>query len=164
MPSISNAVRSSSIEYRAKNYAARLRYLRTHTNIPVPEVYDACATTENSIGTPYIQMQTVLGRNLLDRETGLVIRPIPNRARLKLFHNIASLMAQTYRCQFTAIGGLEMSPSSGQFTIVSSQKFNGSPFNLANDYYRCIAKNIETFLSRQASADPETKVHSIFLP
>ncbi|KAH0553043.1 hypothetical protein GP486_006762 [Trichoglossum hirsutum] len=164
-PSITPTFRSTSSEYKTKNYAAWLRYLRTHTDIPVPEVYDACAISKNAIRAPYILMQAIVGRNLLDHGTRLAIYPIPDEKRLKLFHNLASLMAQAYRCQFTAIGGLEMCPNTGQFAIVSSQNFDGSPFNSAKDYYHCVANNIEAcFHNYRTSTDPEVKAHSIFLP
>ncbi|KAJ5135652.1 Aminoglycoside phosphotransferase [Penicillium bovifimosum] len=41
--------------------AATLRYLRTHSDIPVPEVYDYCASSDNDIGIPFIFMSEAPG-------------------------------------------------------------------------------------------------------
>ncbi|EAW13452.1 uncharacterized protein ACLA_054990 [Aspergillus clavatus NRRL 1] len=41
--------------------AATLRYLKSHSDIPVPEVYDYCASSNNDIGVPYILMSKAPG-------------------------------------------------------------------------------------------------------
>ncbi|KAJ5100766.1 Aminoglycoside phosphotransferase [Penicillium angulare] len=41
--------------------AATLRYLRAHSEIPVPEVYDYCASSDNEIGIPFIFMSEAPG-------------------------------------------------------------------------------------------------------
>ncbi|KAJ5584205.1 Aminoglycoside phosphotransferase [Penicillium hispanicum] len=41
--------------------AATLRYLRAHSDIPVPEVYDYCASSNNEIGIPFIFMSEAPG-------------------------------------------------------------------------------------------------------
>ncbi|KAE8149431.1 kinase-like domain-containing protein [Aspergillus avenaceus] len=44
--------------------AATLRYLKAHSDVPVPEVYDYCASSENDIGIPFIIMSEASGRPL----------------------------------------------------------------------------------------------------
>ncbi|KAJ5987968.1 hypothetical protein N7481_003178 [Penicillium waksmanii] len=44
--------------------AATLRYLKAHSDIPVPEVYDYCASSDNDIGVPFIFMSEAPGRPL----------------------------------------------------------------------------------------------------
>ncbi|GFN11013.1 hypothetical protein AtubIFM56815_008580 [Aspergillus tubingensis] len=41
--------------------AATLRYLKTHSDIPVPEVYDYCASSDNDIKVPFILMSQAPG-------------------------------------------------------------------------------------------------------
>ncbi|KAJ5414168.1 hypothetical protein N7509_000795 [Penicillium cosmopolitanum] len=44
--------------------AATLRYLKAHSDIPVPEVYEYCASSDNDIGVPFILMNEAPGRPL----------------------------------------------------------------------------------------------------
>ncbi|KAE8396791.1 kinase-like domain-containing protein [Aspergillus pseudonomiae] len=41
--------------------AATLRYLRAHSDVPVPEVYDYCTSSDNDIGIPFIFMSEASG-------------------------------------------------------------------------------------------------------
>jgi Phosphotransferase enzyme family len=163
LPQYSNYYPSN--EEATLNHIACLQYLRAHTSVPVPEVYDACATSKNPIGAPYILMQAIVGSNLLDQGIGLALNSIPDEHRLKLFHDVASIMAQVYSCRFPAIGRLGVCPSTGQFGVVSSHNSSGSPFSSAKDYYRSFARMVEIkFKDDQASSDAETKAQALFLP
>ena len=154
-----------SCEDWTPNYVACLQYLRANTSVPVPEVYDACETSNNPIGAPYILMQAIVGNNLLDQGTSCALHSISDEYRLKLFHQTASIMAQVHSCRFATIGRLEMCRSTGEFNVVSSHNFSGSPFSSAKDYYHCLARKVEVQLKDgQVSSNAATKAQSLFLP
>ncbi|KAL5361091.1 hypothetical protein BJX96DRAFT_165647 [Aspergillus floccosus] len=44
--------------------AATLRYIKSRTDLPVPEVYDYCDTADNEVGIPYILMSEAPGKPL----------------------------------------------------------------------------------------------------
>src|SRR5204863_8642556 len=71
-----SSYRFPSGEERILTHVSCLQYLSAHTGVPVPKVYDSCTTSDNPIGAPYILMQAVAGKNLLDQGTGLALHSV----------------------------------------------------------------------------------------
>ncbi|KAL7901516.1 kinase-like domain-containing protein [Trichoderma sp. SZMC 28014] len=98
--------------------ASTLMYLKTHTSIPVPEVYSYSGTSDNSIGVPYILQSKATGRSLgsydwsqcsnrfTTSQNPLTLLPISDKSREKVMEQLGSIMAELSRHRFAEIGSL----------------------------------------------------------
>ncbi|KAJ5540184.1 hypothetical protein N7513_008516 [Penicillium frequentans] len=101
---------SMPVEMRAKIIAsevATLRCVRTYSNIPVPEVYYHCVSSNNTIGVPFILMSEASGRPLskfwraTSSRDGLDIR-----TKSKILHQLGRITWKLSQLRFDKIGSL----------------------------------------------------------
>lgn len=89
-----------------RSHVQTLKYVRSHTNIPVPEVYASDTTANNEISAPYIAMSYIEGRTVADLwfddrgPTALETR------RRRILEHLAQLMPQLHVQRFDEIGSL----------------------------------------------------------
>lgn len=80
--------------------AATLTFLRVQ-GIPVPEVYDYCATAENPVGTEYILMEKAVGVCLASKWEHLEDLDIR-----RIAHSFVELEQKLFQLRFSTIGSL----------------------------------------------------------
>lgn len=101
-------------------------FLRRETTIPIPDVYDFSATTENSLHCPYIVMSFVTGTPLYDlwfRHRLKSTSPEENHShRVRALTGIASSIAQFGKFSFQTGGQPQFSEGRTVPGIVSSRK------------------------------------------
>ncbi|RAK98725.1 phosphotransferase family protein [Aspergillus ibericus CBS 121593] len=88
--------------------AATLRYLKSHSDIPVPEVYDYCASSDNEIGVPFIFMSVAPGRPL-SKTWRPATSPQPSLetpAKAKVLSQLGGITWKLSQLRFDKIGSL----------------------------------------------------------
>ncbi|KAG8410336.1 hypothetical protein J3459_017146 [Metarhizium acridum] len=137
--------------------AFTLMYLKARTSIPVPEVYSYSASSDNSIGVPYILQSKATGRFLgaydwsqsPERVTGSrkprPLLPLSDNGREKVMAQLSSIMAELSDHRFDEIGSL-FKDGHGGFVIGEclspsltwqerdSLDLNRGPFRQERDY------------------------------
>lgn len=116
---------------------ATMRYVKQHTTISVPEVYNYNATYDNILGVPYMFMEYIQGKPY----------PYPFSQRgiirdldiLKIHLQLVNFTRQLASLPFSSIGQLHFSPENGSDVIVGpivdrKGRMYG-PFQNANDFY-----------------------------
>ncbi|KAJ8058276.1 hypothetical protein OCU04_012470 [Sclerotinia nivalis] len=91
--------------------ALTMRFIKANTTMPIPEVYDFSATTENDIGAPYILMSFLEGfpvYKIWFDESGEVPKQI---RRERILDTIAEAMSQLKKFHFDQIGSLQFDKS-----------------------------------------------------
>ncbi|KAJ5491957.1 Aminoglycoside phosphotransferase [Penicillium expansum] len=88
--------------------AATLRYLRAHSDIPVPEVYDYCASSDNDIGIPFILMSEAPGRPLSKfwRPAGSPQPDLETPSKAKILSQLGGITWKLSQLRFDKIGSL----------------------------------------------------------
>ncbi|KAJ6109131.1 Aminoglycoside phosphotransferase [Penicillium sp. IBT 16267x] len=88
--------------------AATLRYLRAHSNIPVPEVYDYCASSDNAIGIPFIFMSEAPGWPLSKvwRPAGSSQPDLETPSKAKVLSQLGDITWKLSQLRFDKIGSL----------------------------------------------------------
>ncbi|KAJ5700465.1 hypothetical protein N7536_003478 [Penicillium majusculum] len=88
--------------------AATLRYLGAHSDIPVPEVYDYCALSDNEIGVPFIFMSEAPGWPLSKvwRSTGSPQPDLETLNKAKVLSQLGGLTWKLSQLRFDKIGSL----------------------------------------------------------
>ncbi|KAE8352423.1 kinase-like domain-containing protein [Aspergillus coremiiformis] len=88
--------------------AATLRYLRAHSDIPVPDVYHYCASAHNEIGIPFILMSEAPGRPLSKfwRPTGSPQPSLETPSKAKILSQLGSITWKLTQVRFDKIGSL----------------------------------------------------------
>ncbi|ESZ89545.1 serine/threonine protein kinase [Sclerotinia borealis F-4128] len=90
-----------------KSDALTMRFIKANTTMPVPEIYDFSATTENDVGAPYILMSFLDGVPVYEvwfDESGEVPKEI---RREQILDTIAEAMSQLKKFHFDQIGSLQ---------------------------------------------------------
>lgn len=121
-----------------------MRYVRSYTNIIVPEVFDfnvSRSAEDNNIGYPYILMEALKGRTI----DGQIEDMVPEKYREKVFCGIAECLVQLSSLRFSKIGCIEAVEQPGgtvEFQIKSCYNpagcvwpQNSGPFSTAIDYF-----------------------------
>ncbi|KAK7403933.1 hypothetical protein QQX98_010303 [Neonectria punicea] len=107
--------------------ASTLKYLRTHSSVPVPEVYSFSGDYNNEIGVPYILMSKASGRPLseydwveLSRISGYPnkrpLLPLVDRDREKIMRQLGAIMSYLSEIHFDKIGSL-FEDSDGNYSV-----------------------------------------------
>jgi hypothetical protein len=96
---------------RLRSHALAMIYLKKHTNIPIPDIYDFKTDINDSeIGMPYTLMSFVDGVPLGDRWFDKTAEPAVLRdRRIRILESIAKAMAQLHGLEFPKIGELQFS-------------------------------------------------------
>ncbi|KAJ5227976.1 hypothetical protein N7489_008684 [Penicillium chrysogenum] len=88
--------------------AATLRYLRAYSDIPVPEVYDYCASSDNDIGIPFIFMSEASGRPLSKfwKSAGSLQPDLETPIKAKILSQLGGITWKLSQLRFDKIGSL----------------------------------------------------------
>ncbi|KAL6303218.1 hypothetical protein BKA93DRAFT_788604 [Sparassis latifolia] len=86
---------------KTESEVATMKYLREHTSIPVPTVYDYDANPYNRLGGEYILMSKAKGIQL-----GKVFHSMGHNELIALMENLASLVIPLFAYRFPRIGSL----------------------------------------------------------
>ncbi|KAJ5927766.1 Aminoglycoside phosphotransferase [Penicillium verhagenii] len=88
--------------------AATLRYLKAHSDIPVPEVYDYCASSDNAIGVPFIFMSEAPGWPLSKvwRPAGSSRPELDTLSKAKVLSQLSDITWKLSQLRFDTIGSL----------------------------------------------------------
>ena len=82
-----------------------MRYVKLHTTIPLPDVYDYNTSSDNSVGCPYIMMEALDGSTL---PSGGFRKSVPKKHQEKVLSTIAEHLIQLSTLRFPAIGRLDL--------------------------------------------------------
>ncbi|PPQ64863.1 hypothetical protein CVT26_002581 [Gymnopilus dilepis] len=143
-------------DYLLQSYASTLRYIKLHTTIPVPTVYDCRRKSEdgNNIGASYLLMERLPGHpiDMQDVYKWHEGYPQARASAKKVFDQLCHYIMQLASVQFDGIGSLQERPmGSGNFVldeyldagitfppergrIYESSTARG-PFNTTSEYY-----------------------------
>ncbi|KAK6832204.1 hypothetical protein RU639_002797 [Aspergillus parasiticus] len=88
--------------------AATLRYLKAHSDIPVPEVYGYCASSDNDIGVPYIFMSEATGWPLSKfwRPAGSSQSDLDKASKARVLTQLGGITWELSQLRFNKIGSL----------------------------------------------------------
>ncbi|PYI20678.1 hypothetical protein BO99DRAFT_442037 [Aspergillus violaceofuscus CBS 115571] len=88
--------------------AATLRYLRVHSDIPVPTVYDYCASSANDIGIPFILMSKAPGWPLSKvwKPAGSPQRDLDTSTKARILTQLGGITWKLSQLRFERIGSL----------------------------------------------------------
>ncbi|GFG00835.1 aminoglycoside phosphotransferase [Aspergillus udagawae] len=88
--------------------AATLRYLKAHSDIPVPEVYDYSASSDNDIGIPFILMSEAPGWPLSKvwRPAGSPQPVLDGPSKARIFSQLGAITWKLSQLRFNKIGSL----------------------------------------------------------
>ncbi|PLN80793.1 kinase-like domain-containing protein [Aspergillus taichungensis] len=88
--------------------AAILRYLKLHSDIPVPEVYDYCASSDNEIGIPFIFMSEASGWPLSKvwKPAGSSQPDLDTPSKVKVMSQLGKITWKLSQLRFDQIGSL----------------------------------------------------------
>ncbi|OJJ89569.1 uncharacterized protein ASPGLDRAFT_63040 [Aspergillus glaucus CBS 516.65] len=81
--------------------AATLQYIKASSDIPIPDVYDYSATSDNDIGIPYILMSEASGQPLSN-----TWKPVPLHVKAKVLFQLGANTWKLSRLRFDQIGSL----------------------------------------------------------
>jgi Phosphotransferase enzyme family len=98
---------------------ATMKYVKSHTNIPVPEVYGFCAEENNAVGAMYVFMSGATGQ-LLD-----LLPKIPDQFKHSVYSQYATIILELSSLQWPNIGLLQHNGE--EFSISTS---------IIEEYYR----------------------------
>ncbi|KAK7417574.1 hypothetical protein QQZ08_011579 [Neonectria magnoliae] len=139
--------------------AATLKYIRTHTSIPVPEVFQYSSSSNNNIGVPYILMSKASGQKLSTfnwpwftlempsrRQNSLL--PLTTEGGEKVMRQLGAIAAELSQVRFNTIGSLFededgytikgcLSPSHTCYGR-DSLTIDRGPFDKESDYHKSL--------------------------
>ena len=87
--------------YKTLSEVATIRYLRSKTTIPVPEVVAYDASSESALGFEWMLMKRIMAKPVGD-----TLHSMDWPAKVALVKNIVDVMAQLFHLRFTRIGNL----------------------------------------------------------
>lgn len=87
--------------YKTESEVATMRFVRSHTSIPVPEVFAYQSTRDSPIRFEWILMEKMPGKPLGD-----VFTKIPWEAKVKIVRQLAQYQAELFKYRFKGIGNL----------------------------------------------------------
>ncbi|KAK0621130.1 hypothetical protein B0T17DRAFT_591075 [Bombardia bombarda] len=157
--------------------ACTLMYLKTHTSIPVPEVYSG--SSDNNIGVPYILQSKAAGRSLGSydwSQPGHQVKgfqnrrpllPLSEKDREKVMSQLGAIMSELSNHRFGEIGSI-FREENGKYSIREclspsltwqerdSLKLDRGPFHEEHDY---LVSLISAFTShaQELPLTPHTK-------
>ncbi|KAF8213563.1 kinase-like domain-containing protein [Mycena galopus ATCC 62051] len=93
-----------------------IQLIQSRTTIPIPPIYDFCATPDNPIGRPYMLMESVKGTQLCE----LWFDPVwfTEDRRKTVFRSLVGFMSQLRVLEFPSIGSLDLDPSTNSHVVV----------------------------------------------
>ncbi|KAJ5638779.1 hypothetical protein N7528_001169 [Penicillium herquei] len=88
--------------------AATIRYLKAHSDIPVPEIYDYCASFDNGIGIPFILMSEAPGQPLSSfwKSNSSSQSGLDDTGKAKILSQLGSVTWRLSQLRFDKIGSL----------------------------------------------------------
>ncbi|KAL6401783.1 serine/threonine protein kinase [Ilyonectria robusta] len=105
--------------------ANTMRLLKRETTVPVPEVFEFSATTNNKLNCPYIFMSSISGRPLQEvwhaRNSGVTDPDILHAHRVRALEGIALAMVQLGKYNFGQ-GGCPLYDSKGNISGIGSMR------------------------------------------
>ncbi|KAI0659246.1 hypothetical protein C8Q70DRAFT_916037 [Cubamyces menziesii] len=107
---------------KTESEVATMRYLREHTSIPVPEVYQYDANPYNRLGGEYILMSKASGIPL-----SKVFHSMPHNTLIALMENIAMLVIPLFAHRFPMIGSLYDGPDPSAASNITSSLATPTP-------------------------------------
>ncbi|KAH9896958.1 hypothetical protein C8Q73DRAFT_642052 [Cubamyces lactineus] len=107
---------------KTESEVATMRYLREHTSIPVPEVYQYDANPYNRLGGEYILMSKASGIPL-----SKVFHSMPHNTLIALMENIAMLVIPLFAHRFPMIGSLYDGPDPNAASNITSSLATPTP-------------------------------------
>lgn len=84
---------------------ATMRFLRQNTDIPVPKVFVFDDSSDNELGFEWILMEILPGTTLENRW-----RKLSGQAKRDLVTQVTKYQTQLFRCRFSGIGNLQVTP------------------------------------------------------
>lgn len=120
---------------------ATIRYLKQHTSLPVPEIYDQDLDPDNEVGAAFVLMERLPGRPLHRSWDGLTLDD-----KKRVLSQIASVIVQLGSLRFDRIGCLT---ADGIGPIINDcYKSPQGPFNSTLDY-------LQSFVSVDSVESPK---------
>ncbi|KAF7553693.1 hypothetical protein G7Z17_g3435 [Cylindrodendrum hubeiense] len=114
-------------ELRDNSEIATCRYVKSHTNIPVPEIYHVDLDPDNDVGAPYVLMEKMPGKDLYNMWDDLAIDH-----KKAVLTQITSVIVQLASLKFDKIGCLN---EAGVSPLVSSSSdLPSGPFDSVYAY------------------------------
>lgn len=134
-------VRSAATAARDASEIVTVRYLRSHTDIPVPEVYHHDLDLDNTVGAPYVLMERIPGQNLYQ-----IWDDLPLDHKKAALSQITSVIIQFASLRFDKIGSLN---EHGVGPLISPCfDLPRGPFNSTDEY-------LQSFVSTDQVESPE---------
>ncbi|KAM5439426.1 hypothetical protein MferCBS31731_004522 [Microsporum ferrugineum] len=99
---------SGSAVYTTESEVATLKYVKQHTNVPVPEVYTWCSNPVNPVGAEYIIMEKAAGVPLFN-----MWGEISQSDKLELIKQLTMIERELLSIQLPAYGSLYLRASCG---------------------------------------------------
>jgi hypothetical protein len=116
-----------------------MRYLKVHSEIPVPSVYMHDSTTRNPFGAPYIVMDFLPGSPVPVSD----FDPQNLDQVAKVYDQICRISYKLLTLRFERIGSLYPSNNEGSVVIGPKDGFSGErygPFDTAKEYHTALAQ------------------------
>lgn len=108
--------------------ANTMRMLKRETTIPLPEVFDYSATTENALRCPYILMSNISGLPLYDVWFGQRLNGVDHETlrshRTRILDDIASAMAQLEPYSYESSGSVQFDSNGSPLRVGPVRQFD----------------------------------------
>ncbi|EPQ53549.1 hypothetical protein GLOTRDRAFT_116957 [Gloeophyllum trabeum ATCC 11539] len=138
---------------KTESEVATMHYLRTHTSIPVPDVYHHDANPYNRLGGEYILMSKAPGIPL-----SRVYHSMSHEELRKLLDNLAHLLIPLFGHRFSHLGSLYSGPPPQSSDLSSSARTPTAPaFQLSRSMTMTPANASSQSTPKPPSAEPAAK-------
>ncbi len=115
--------------------------LRQNTSVPIPEIYAASATNDNSVGVPYILMEYIHGTVANGFEYDGMGGPGNPEQHAHLLKQMAQIMVQLASIRFDKIGSIFQNDETEEFYIGPELETGKGPFSTAQEYYNAVSSH-----------------------
>ncbi|KAJ3573390.1 hypothetical protein NPX13_g4721 [Xylaria arbuscula] len=126
---------------------ASMKFLKSKSKIPVPEVFAYSHECSNQIGAPYMLIEYIKGTTAADlsflqgSEPAMFGTPDQDQ---KFRQQMAKIQAQMLTFKFPKIGSLYYDEGTGSFYIGPDIETGKGPWISSSDYYRDLAEHLVT--------------------
>jgi hypothetical protein len=125
-----------------------MEYVRSHTSIPVPEVYGFCADKENPVGAMYVFMAGKTGELLH------ILPKIPDQFKDYVYTQYATIILELSSLTWPNIGLLQRNGEEFSITTSIVEQFYRFPaFSTSKDFYTNRAKNLLLYKIKEGNED-----------
>ncbi|KAI9814083.1 MAG: hypothetical protein M1826_002328 [Phylliscum demangeonii] len=147
------------------SYAATLKYLKIHTTIPVPCVYDYAVKSEpkNATGVSYILMEYLPGCPLPELERSLEPSEKDRAITRKVHQQLTDLMLELATLKFDKIGSLREASDGGFFIAAFADTSTGDPKERASAYSKLAKEKQGPFSSISAFYEAMSDLNDVFV-